>query len=265
MNRRRFTIIHTPVHDVTQADIVADVTQAVEQHCQLRLVGVNAQVCNLAARHRPYRTVLARGAYTYADGQSVVWAGRMLGGRFTERCATTDLAHPLLARAAERGWRVFFFGGSATNVERAAETMMDLYPGVEIRWQHGYLAADEVPALLDRIGEWAPHLIFVGLGEPQQQRWTLQHIDQLPACPVLTCGGLFDWLSGHHRRPPQWLVDAGFEWLARLVAEPRRLARRYLVGNPEFLARLGFQLSTLGVVRLRRRFSAPRSLDRRGR
>lgn len=97
-------------------------------------------------------------------------------------------------------------------------------------------------ALFAGIAAHETDVLLVGLGDPAQQEWVHEHRSRLHASAVLTCGGLFDWLSGTHRRAPRWMIGAGLEWLWRLLIEPRRLARRYLVGNPVFIARLLLQL-----------------------
>jgi N-acetylglucosaminyldiphosphoundecaprenol N-acetyl-beta-D-mannosaminyltransferase len=99
-----------------------------------------------------------------------------------------------------------------------------------------------MPHVIELINAFAPDILFVGLGDPLQQHWVETYRDQLNAPAILTCGGLFDWVSGDNRRAPRWMISSGFEWLWRLMIEPRRLASRYLIGNPVFLFRLARQV-----------------------
>ena len=208
-------------------------------------VGVNAHVCNLARRDPELRRFL--GAHTtYADGQSIVWAARLLGGRLPGRLATTDVAEPVLRAAAAAGVPVYFLGAAEGVAEAAARRLRVRIPGVRIRTHHGYFAAQETPRILADVAAHGTGILFVGLGDPAQERWVAAHADHLPPA-VLTCGGLFDWLSGAHRRAPRWMIRAGLEWLWRLLIEPRRLARRYLVGNAQFLTALARQRMTAGA------------------
>jgi N-acetylglucosaminyldiphosphoundecaprenol N-acetyl-beta-D-mannosaminyltransferase len=202
-------------------------------------VGVNAHVCNLARTDAGFSRLLAAST-TYADGQSVVWAARFLGGSMPERLATTDVAEPLLRAAAEADLPVYFFGAAEGVAEAAAARLRAGILGLRLRTHHGYVAEADVDALLDDIRAHGTRLLFVGLGDPAQQLWIDAHRDRLPPA-VLTCGGLFDWLSGANRRAPAWMIRAGLEWLWRLIIEPRRLARRYLIGNPTFLAAVARQ------------------------
>lgn len=202
-------------------------------------VGINAHVCNLARRDARMASFLA-GSTTYADGQSVVWASRMLGGEMPERLATTDLAAPILTAAADAGVPVYFLGAADGIAEAAASRLRASIPGLQLRTHHGYIGNGSIDAVLDDIAAHGTGILFVGMGDPVQQYWIEDHRGRLPAA-VLTCGGLFDWLSGSNRRAPEWMIRAGLEWLWRLMIEPRRLAKRYLLGNPSFMLAIARQ------------------------
>ncbi|PPL19883.1 WecB/TagA/CpsF family glycosyltransferase [Microterricola pindariensis] len=204
--------------------------------------GVNAAVCNLAASNTEFAADLAEVELRYADGQSIVWAARLLGFRIPERVATTDLIYPLAARAAASGTRLFLFGGKPGVAERAAERLLTDAPGLLVECSDGYVSAAETEALIARINAYRPGILLVGLGDPLQQRWVAEHRRRLAVPAILTCGGLFDWTSGDNPRAPGWMLSAGLEWLWRLLIEPRRLGARYLLGNPAFLFRLARQM-----------------------
>lgn len=227
------------VDSFTEASLIERVmSMAVGRSTQVA-VGVNAHVCNLARRDRQLSRLLSTST-TYADGQSVVWAANLLGGSVPERLATTDIAEPLLRAAAEARHPVYFFGAADGVAERAAELLRARIPGLSLRTHHGYVSSDEVGTVLDDIAAHGTRILFVGMGDPAQQLWVDEHRDRLPPA-VLTCGGLFDWLSGSNRRAPEWMIRAGLEWLWRLMIEPRRLAKRYLLGNPSFMAAVAMQ------------------------
>lgn len=202
-------------------------------------VGVNAHVCNLARKDVELARFLDR-SFTYADGQSVIWGSRILGRGLPLRLATTDVATPILERAAEQGIPVYFFGAAEGVAERAAERLRAQIPGLALRTHHGYVAEEDTQELLDDIAAHQTGILFVGMGDPLQQRWVERHHTALPPA-VLTCGGLFDWLSGSNRRAPAWMIRAGLEWFWRMLIEPGRLAKRYIVGNPQFMLALARQ------------------------
>lgn len=224
------------VHPVDTAAAVETIIEWSGSSTPHLAVGLNAHLSNQCARDPALREHLRSADLVYADGMSIVWAARLLGRRLPERIATTDLALPLIRASAREGRKVFFLGGAPGVAEEARLRILRRVPGAQIATRHGYDLDD--PGVVAQIVEHGTEVLFVGLGDPRQQEWVAATRDALGAGAVLTCGGLFDWLSGRHRRAPQWMIRAGLEWLWRLLIEPRRLARRYLLGNPEFIVRV---------------------------
>lgn len=202
-------------------------------------VGVNANLVNLVRRDPKLAVILQRTEMVYADGKAVVWAGRILGWDLPERVATTDMIDPLCSIIVNQGASVFLFGGEAGVAEAAADQLQSRYPGLRIGGtHHGFVSSADEAEVIERINASQAQVLLVGLGDPLQQMWVARNRHSLNATVVLTCGGLFNWISGRHPRPPELIVAAGLEWAWRLALEPRRLARRYLVGNPAFLGSL---------------------------
>ncbi|PVE96754.1 MULTISPECIES: WecB/TagA/CpsF family glycosyltransferase [unclassified Microbacterium] len=227
------------VDSFTEASLVDHVLEMAKSDGVDVAVGVNAHVCNLARKDPRFRRLVDDGS-TYADGQSVVWAAKLLGGHLPGRLATTDIAEPVLRAAADADIPVYFFGAAEGVAERAAAILRAKIPGLRLRTHHGYVAADRIDEVLDDMRSHGTGILFVGMGDPAQQLWIDAHRDRLPPA-VLTCGGLFDWLSGSNKRAPAWMIRGGLEWLWRLIIEPRRLAKRYLLGNPSFMAAVATQ------------------------
>ena len=171
----------------------------------------------------------------------MVWASRLLGTSVPERIATTDLAEPLAARLAAEGRRMFLLGGAPGVADAAADALRAKIPGLQVATSHGYRGVAAIPDMIDEIRAFGTDLLFVGLGDPHQLEFVARNRHELGPITVLTCGGLFDWLSGRNRRAPAWMISSGLEWFWRLLIEPRRLFRRYVVGNPEFVARVAIQ------------------------
>jgi N-acetylglucosaminyldiphosphoundecaprenol N-acetyl-beta-D-mannosaminyltransferase len=237
------TVIGVPVATCTQEQLVAEVERWIDDREPHFAVGINAHVVNLASADPKYAAVLSKSGLNYPDGKSIVWACRLLGNRVEKRLATTDIIYPLAENWAARGFRIFFFGGAPGVADAAADILSRRYPGFQVAGTaHGYLPPGGEQDLVRRINESTADVVLIGLGNPRQELWVAEHGQELTACAVLTCGGLFDWVSGRHRRPPQFIVEAGLEWLYRSMIEPRRLLKRYLIGNPRFCRRLLIQL-----------------------
>jgi N-acetylglucosaminyldiphosphoundecaprenol N-acetyl-beta-D-mannosaminyltransferase len=236
------------VDPVTMDDVVATVLRWTDARITHVGVGVNANVCNLAAVDPEFRACISAADLAYADGQSVVWASKLLGNPLPERVATTDLIEPLAEACARRSKKLYLLGGQPGVAQRAAELLAQAHPGLRTQSHHGYVELVDTESLVGEINRSRADILLVGLGDPLQQRWVATHRAELDVPAVLTCGGLFDWTSGGHRRAPAWLIAMGCEWLWRLMIEPRRLARRYLVGNPKFLVRVAGQLARRGAA-----------------
>jgi N-acetylglucosaminyldiphosphoundecaprenol N-acetyl-beta-D-mannosaminyltransferase len=150
----------------------------------------------------------------------------------------TDLFPPLCQQAARLHLPLVMIGGAPGIAAACAEKMRSENPGLEIPIvSPGFFANDdEAKAIAQRIDSLGRCLVLVGMGSPRQERWAAQFLSGCRNATVLTVGGLFDFYSGRIPRAPIFMREAGLEWLFRLLQEPRRLAKRYLVGNPLFLA-----------------------------
>ncbi|MFQ5785441.1 MAG: WecB/TagA/CpsF family glycosyltransferase [Alphaproteobacteria bacterium] len=197
----------------------------------------NAHMAVTARRDPALRAIMTRALAVASDGMPLVWSLRR-AGLDAERVAGPDLMARLCARAAEEGMPIYLYGGGAATFETLARTLAARFPGLRI-------AGREAPPMLPprpardeaaraRIAASGARLVFVGLGCPKQEFWMAAQAPGLPAV-LLGVGAAFDFLAGITPRAPRWMQRAGLEWLFRLICEPRRLWRRYLVTNGLFL------------------------------
>jgi N-acetylglucosaminyldiphosphoundecaprenol N-acetyl-beta-D-mannosaminyltransferase len=177
------------------------------------------------------------------DGAGVRLGARLLGQALPARMTWADFIWDLAAFAAPRGYRLFFLGGRSGVAQAAAARLLARYPSLPIVGvHHGFFnktaGHPENEAVLNHIAAARPDMLLVGMGMPLQERWLQANQDRLEATVIMTAGALFDYLSGRLQRPPLLFREHGLEWLGRLLIEPRRLWRRYLLGNPLFLWRV---------------------------
>jgi N-acetylglucosaminyldiphosphoundecaprenol N-acetyl-beta-D-mannosaminyltransferase len=222
------------IHLVTPQDLLRAIEADVAR-CQTTIyVPLYAASFHSAHVDPAYRTMLSQTC-NYPDGAGVVWALRRRGIR-AMRTATTDVGHDVFAMASARGWKVFLYGGEPAVVEKVVQVINRDYPGVGVVGaRDGYSDVD--PADVARL---RPNLTLVARGAGVQERWALSARESLAAAgagPILTCGGLFDFLAGEKRRAPMWMQKYGLEWIFRTMLEPRRLMRRYVMGNTWFTMR----------------------------
>jgi N-acetylglucosaminyldiphosphoundecaprenol N-acetyl-beta-D-mannosaminyltransferase len=199
---------------------------------------VNGQVVSLCAMDRGVAELFRSADSINADGQPIVALSRLLSRTpLPERVATTDL-FPVVARLAAKSDVTFYLLGGTEAVNRAAtENAHTAYPGLRIVGRRsGYFSPAEEPAIVEEIARLTPDILWLGLGVPFEQQFCARNLDKLRGVGVVkTSGGLFDFLALAKPRAPLWMQRLGFEWLFRMLAEPRRLALRYLLTNPHAL------------------------------
>jgi N-acetylglucosaminyldiphosphoundecaprenol N-acetyl-beta-D-mannosaminyltransferase len=240
---KRARVLAVPLDACSAQEFVDTVESWVDDGDRQFAVPINAHLVNLAARDPELAALLEHSGLNYADGQSVVWAARMLGHQVPERVPTTEMIYPIAEMLARRQLPVFLLGGRPEVVEAAAKRLRDGYPGLEIvGTRDGYFKPDADAEVIDAINRSRARVLLVGLGNPKQEKWVWEHLGELRPNAILTCGGLYDWVSGRNRRAPAWMHRSGLEWLWRLLIEPRRLFVRYVVGNPRFCAALAREL-----------------------
>lgn len=232
---RSIWVLGERVTPLTAAAWLDEVTRAVDERARRAFVSLNLHGAYLIKRDAQLRALHERAHVVRVDGMPLVWIGRWAGRRITraERSGFMDLMHPLMARAAERGWRVYVLAGKPGVAEAAAGVLRARHVGLTLATDDGYfdVAPGSAQAVerIARVHAFAPDLVVVGLGMPRQERFLLHHLEALPQVPALTCGAAFDYVAGAIPMCPRWMSALGLEWAFRLAAEPRRLAYRYLV------------------------------------
>jgi N-acetylglucosaminyldiphosphoundecaprenol N-acetyl-beta-D-mannosaminyltransferase len=225
------------------------------------VVTVNSSHLCMARSDGELRGAIAAGDLVVADGMSVVWAARAAGDPVPERVAGVDLMARLLAEGARRGLRAYFLGARPEVVAALARGCATRHPGLVVAgFRDGYFSEADHPALVEDIRARAPHLLFVGMPSPFKETWCERHRARLGVPVMVGVGGSFDVLAGYVRRAPRVVQSAGMEWAWRLGMEPRRLWRRYLTTNTEFVRVAGREILSRRLGRaVPRRASAPRA------
>lgn len=173
------------------------------------------------------------------DGMPLVWISRWRGFRNTTRVYGPDLLLAVCERSMAAGYRHFFYGGQDGVPERLVGRLEKRFPGLTVAGTYsppfGQLTDRERAEIVRRINDTKPDIVWVGLSTPKQERWMAEHVNELTASVLVGVGAAFDFHAGLKRQAPRWMQRNGLEWLFRLLNEPRRLGRRYLVNNPQFV------------------------------
>lgn len=204
---------------------------------------VNVHFANLAWRRPWLREFFNSAPVNFCDGDGIRLGARLLGCRIAQRITYGDWLYSLAAYCRDEGIRLYFLGGRPGVATAAAHRLMELFPGLAITGTgHGYFAKEahdpENAAVVREVNRCRPDVLLVAFGMPLQEQWLRENWHGIDARVGLTGGAALDYVSGQARRPPAWLRRLGCEWLGRLLIEPRRLWKRYLIGNPLFLARV---------------------------
>jgi N-acetylglucosaminyldiphosphoundecaprenol N-acetyl-beta-D-mannosaminyltransferase len=216
-------------------EVMERVDEAIASRQRLRIGVVNAAKIVEMTRNPSLCEDVLSSDLVLADGASVVWAGRLLGRPLPERLAGIDLMFRILQHGDERGYSVFCLGATEDILQEAVSRIAADYPGVRIAGaRHGYYTDQQEASLAAEIDAAHPDVLFVAMSSPRKERFLARWGDRLDVCVWHGVGGSFDVLAGKVRRAPPTWQRLGLEWLYRVLQEPGRLWKRYLVTNTVF-------------------------------
>jgi N-acetylglucosaminyldiphosphoundecaprenol N-acetyl-beta-D-mannosaminyltransferase len=213
----------------------------------------NIDICRQASRDPAVRAMLQQASLVVPDGMPLIWASRLCGEQLPERVTGSSLIFTLSAAAAANGRSIYLLGGEPGVPERAAEELARCFPGLRVAGTaappFGFdRRPEELAAVRAQVAQAQPDIVFVGLGFPKQERVITEIAPGIPGAWFVACGAAIPFAAGVLQRAPRWMQQSGLEWAYRLMSEPRRLFRRYLVHGMPFAARL---LITSAATRLR--------------
>ena len=233
-------ILDVPVHPLTMGEAVSVLEESITSGEQAFVVTANAEIIMMCQEDAGYKKIVSQDAQlVLPDGAGAVWAGRHLGYKVPERVAGFDLYCQLLDKAAQKGYKAFFFGGSPGIAEAAKAKSEELYPGVQVvGCRNGYFKEEESQAIIDEINASGADMLFAALGAPKQEKWLVRYREQLKPKILMGIGGSFDVFAGKMERAPKWMQDASLEWLFRLYKQPSRFMR--MIALPKFVLKVVF-------------------------
>ncbi len=203
------------------------------------MVYVNAHTLNTASKNPAYRSLLGSASLVLNDGSGLSVAGRLYGKPFPENLNGSDFNPEIARLAARHGWSLFLLGARPGVADRAAQSLVSAIPGLDIAGtRDGFFERSEDATMASRIKESGADVVMVAMGNPLQEQWLASNLNATGARLGVGVGAFFDFTAGEVPRSPRWMNRLGIEWIYRLLQEPRRMWRRYILGNPAFLARI---------------------------
>ena len=233
-------VFGVPLHPDTMGQTVTRIERLIDAGGAHQHVVLNAAKVVQMADDASLRDIVANCAVINADGQSIVWAARLLGAEVPERVTGVDLMQHLLDKAAERGWPVYFLGATEQVVADVVRIEQERHPGLAVAgWRNGFWTPEQEADVVAGVAASHATVLFVAMPTPRKERFLAEHLDALGVTFAMGVGGSFDIVAGVTRRAPLWMQRAGLEWAYRLLQEPRRMFKRYLVGNTRFILLTG--------------------------
>lgn len=228
----------TPIDNLSMHETLSSIAMAIEKRRHLHHTVVNAGKIVSMQRDPQLRESVVNADIINADGQGVVWASKLLGKPLKERVAGIDLMEELVRLASRNQYKVFFLGAKEEVVRTVVEHYSEIYsPDIIAGYRNGYFKKEEEPAIAKQIADSGANILFVAISSPTKENFLYQNRETLQRVNfIMGVGGSFDVVSGLVRRAPLWMQRSGLEWLYRVYQEPRRMFKRYMVGNARFLA-----------------------------
>lgn len=241
----RVRILNSEFDRISLQETVDEVAAHVRSGRRGWLCTVNVAILMMMRQDPWLQSFVDRATFVVADGQPLVWFGPTFGAKpLPSRVAGIDLVYALSRQAQYEGFRVGLLGATRSVVETVAQRLRELYPKLRITYvDDGYFAHEDSSARAHAIREAGVDILFVGMGVPRQERFVDEQWERMCVSMAIGVGGSFDVLAGLRARAPELLQRTSMEWAFRLVQEPRRLWKRYLVTNSQFLWLLGQQLA----------------------
>jgi len=234
-----FEVLGVRVNAVQIPDVIARVEEWISHRANGSYIAVTGMHGVTEARRDPsFKSILNAATLVVPDGMPLVWIGRHRGFSLSRRVYGPEFMWRFCRETLPKGYRHFLYGGSPEALERLAGRMLQEFPGIRIAGTYSPpfrpLTPEEDRQVVETLNASAVDVLWVGLSTPKQERWMYQHRERLNVPAMIGVGAAFDINSGTKRQAPPWIRESGLEWAFRLVQEPRRLWKRYLLNGSEF-------------------------------
>lgn len=231
------------VNPLTLSDLKSVVNDACKNKRKYIIGHHNLHSLYLLNKDKNMQRFYQHANFIHIDGMPIIWLGRFFGYPLyrKHRLTSLDWLDTILEECESNNIRIFLLGSRPGVAEKAAELFGCQHPGLEIKTQHGYFdvtqGSNENKKILNMINSFRPHILMVGMGMPRQEKWIIENYKDIDSNILWSLGAFMDYYAGEIPTPPRWMGKVGLEWLYRLLSEPTRLWKRYLI-EPLFILKL---------------------------
>ena len=232
----RYPILNTYVNAISMEDTIKEVEKIIDDGKPIQHVVINALKVNLMNQDKELQRIVNSCPLINADGASIVWAAKKLGIPLKERVTGIDLFLNLVKLAAGKGKKVYLFGAKEEVIVKVKKIFEEQYPSLQIvGYRNGYFTEADEPKIVKDMAESGADMMFVAFSSPKKEYWVNKYLNNLNIPFVMGVGGSFDVVAGVTDRAPVWMQKYGLEWFYRFIQEPRRMWKRYIIGNAQFV------------------------------
>ncbi len=233
----KVNILGTLIDNVSFSETLTIIHEGINNNKSIQLTDVNAGKLIQIESDQTLKESVAISDIINADGQSLVWASKLLGNPLKERVAGIDLMNDLVKLAHENQFKIYFFGAKDEVVKKVVEKYSKMYSkDIVAGYRNGYFSKNEEATIAKEISESNAQILFVAITSPFQENFMFNNKEVLKNVNFkMGVGGSFDVISGMTKRAPLWMQKNGLEWFYRFLQEPKRMWKRYLIGNSKFI------------------------------
>ncbi len=233
----KVNILNTSINNLNMGETLELIDRSILEGKQIHHVVVNAGKIVAMQKDLQLRQSVNESHLINADGQAVVWASRILGKPIKERVAGIDLMNNLIEMALNKDYRIFFFGAKEDVVRAVVNKLSSKFsPDIIAGYRNGYFNKEDEQSIAKQIAESGAQILFVAISSPIKENFLFENKNLLKKVNfIMGVGGSFDVVAGKVKRAPLWMQKSGLEWFYRFAQEPKRMWKRYLVGNSKFI------------------------------
>lgn len=224
------------VASLTMIETLQKIEHLIENKILTQHVVINAGKVVTMENDEKLKEIIKNCPLINADGQSIVWASKFLGKKLPERVAGIDLMEELIKLSNDKGYRIYFFGAKEEVVTKVVEIYKEKYKNLQVAgYRNGYFSAEDKDEIVNDMKESKADILLVAFSSPNKEYWLSENMDKINIPFCMGVGGSFDVVAGVTKRAPKWMQKIGLEWFYRFIQEPKRMWKRYLVGNSKFV------------------------------
>ncbi len=249
----RIDILGCPVDNLSLEESVKRIEEFIKSGKPHQYIAINADKIVKMRKDPLLREIILNNDLNIVDGQPLMWVSKLFGTPVKQRYGGLDIVDAIAPVAAKKGYGIYFLGARQEIIEKVAEAYSARYPKLKISGRrNGYWNAGEEKEVVGKIKEAKPDVLFFAMSSPKKEIFLKEYLNEMGVPFVMGVGGAFDIIAGKTKRAPEWMQRIGMEWLFRVIQEPRRLWKRYLVGNTIFIWLVLKEFMALRILRKNR-------------